>query len=237
MPRRCTALALALVTCLLTRSASGQQSTEEAVRAAIVRYVASASRASNQEVAVECGPIQGSLRQYVAVAESLYARPTDGAGTLAGKKLFVVEAMRGGVVLGRGQVLATIRRFAEVVVARRLINRHELLSVADVGLEWREVKATEGSPILRVGDVLGKRTRRIIRRDQILRAEDLELPPLVRRGDLVTMLVDAKNLTIAMKVQALQDGTCGQRIPVRAVDSRTRYMAEVKEPGLVVLRP
>ncbi len=218
-------------------AALGQQSAEESICAAIHRYVAAAADCPAQEIVVECGVIPAALRQCAVMAETLRVRPQDGTVSLVGKRLFVVEAVRGGVAEGRGLVLATIRRFAEVVVARRRLDRQEPLCVADVGLEWREVKGVRGTPMHRVADVLRKRTRHAIARGQVIRAEDLEVPPVVRRGDLVTLLVETKNLTISMKVQALQDGAGGQRIPVRAPSTNTRYMAEVKEPGLVVVRP
>jgi len=52
-------------------------------------------------------------------------------------------------------------------------------------------------------------------------------------------VVGTKNLSVTMKVTALQDGALGERIAVRAegATGRKRYLAEVKEPGLVVLKP
>ncbi len=212
---------------------------EEAIREAITRYVVQARQAPAEQIHVTCGAMPAALLAAAAGAESLRVQPANGQDQLWGKTLFAVEALRAGAVIGQGHVLATVRVFAEVVVARRRLNRHELLSVADLALEWREITKLRGSEVRTLAEALGKRTRRMVAQGEPLRYDELERPPLVRQGEVVTLLVEMKNLNLTMKATALQDGSCGDRIAVRVEGSpgRQRYVAEVKQPGLVVLRP
>jgi flagella basal body P-ring formation protein FlgA len=216
-----------------------QTSCEQAVVQAISQYVERARHLSGEEIHVTCGSIPSGLAAAVATAESLRVRPANGEAELRGKKLFNVEALRNGMVCGRGHVLATVRVFAEVVVARRRLDRKEVLSVADLALERRELTNLHTTPVRVLREALGKRTRRMIATGHILSSEDIERPPVVKQGEVVNMVVGTKNLSVTMKVTALQDGALGERIAVRAegATGRKRYLAEVKEPGLVVLKP
>ncbi|MBC7187797.1 MAG: flagellar basal body P-ring formation protein FlgA [Calditrichaeota bacterium] len=213
-----------------------QLAAERVIRQAIAQYVLKARHSSAEQIEVSCGAVPGALQTAVAAADSLRVRPTNGDTELRGKVVFSIEAERNGEVVGRGHVVATVRVFTEVVVARRRLDRNEMLSVADVGLERRELTRIGGNPVCSLAEVLGKRTRRIVPAGQVLRREDIELPPIVRRGETVTLLMTTKNLSVSLKVTALQDGVMGERITVRAEDGK-RYPAEVKEPGLVLLRP
>lgn len=242
MGRR-TALALWLWTLAATAGAAEGglcgPGRENAIREAIARYVVRTRQAPAEQMEVTCGAVPAALITAAVSADSLRVRPVNSNDQLWGKTLFKVEALSGGAVIARGHVLATVRVFAEVVVARRRLNRHELLSAADVALEWREITKLRGAAVRTLAEALGKRTKRMLAQGETLRYDELDRPPMVRQGEVVTLMVEMKNLTLSMKAMALQDGSSGDRIAVRVEGSsgRQRYFAEVKEPGLVVLRP
>ncbi|MGQ9852632.1 MAG: flagellar basal body P-ring formation chaperone FlgA [Candidatus Oleimicrobiaceae bacterium] len=216
-----------------------EPSPENAIRQAIARYVVRARQAPAEQIEVTCGAVPAALTTAAMRADSLHVRPVNSHDQLLGKTLFVVEALSGGAVTGRWYVLATVRVFAEVVVARRRLNRHELLSVADLTLEWREITKLRGAAVRTLAEALGRRTKRMVAQGETLRYDELDRPPMVKQGEVVTLMVETKNLNLTMKATALQDGSCGDRIAVRVEGNsgRQRYFAEVKEPGLVVLRP
>ncbi|MCR4438130.1 MAG: flagellar basal body P-ring formation chaperone FlgA [bacterium] len=209
---------------------------EQIVRQAIAEYVIKARQNPAEELEVSCGVVPTALQNAVKAADSLRVWPANGDADLCGKVIFSIAAQRNGEVIGQGHVLATVQVFTEVAVTRRRLDRNEMLSVAEVGLERRELTQIRGTPVCSLAEVLGKRTRRIVSAGQVLRREDIELPPVVRRGEVVTLLMTTKNLSVSLKVTALQDGAMGERIAVRSEDGK-RYAAEVKEPGLVLLRP
>jgi flagella basal body P-ring formation protein FlgA len=83
------------------------------------------------------------------------------------------------------------------------------------------------------GEVLGKRTRRAIGAKVPLRADFIELPPLVKRGDLVTIIARSNGLKITTLGQVKKKGRLGDRIPVVNLDSKKILHARVIDSNTV----
>ena len=61
----------------------------------------------------------------------------------------------------------------------------------------------------------------------------LEAPRLVRRGERVTITARADGIDVRMAGKALMDGTAGERIRVRNINSDRVIEATVASPGMV----
>mgnify|MGYP001825038479 FL=1 len=83
------------------------------------------------------------------------------------------------------------------------------------------------------GAVLGKRTRRAIGTQTPLRADLIELPPLVKRGDLVVIIAESNGLKITTLGQVKKRGRLGDRIPVANMDSKKILYARVIDSNTV----
>ena len=81
--------------------------------------------------------------------------------------------------------------------------------------------------------VIGKRTRRAIGALTPLRADSIELPPLVKRGDLVVIMAESENLKITTLGQVKKKGRLGERIPVVNLDSKKVLHAVVIDANTV----
>jgi flagella basal body P-ring formation protein FlgA len=81
--------------------------------------------------------------------------------------------------------------------------------------------------------VLGKRTRRAIGSKTALRANLVELPPLVRRGDVVLIVAETQGLKITALGQVKKKGALGDRIPVMNFDSQKVLYARVLDANTV----
>jgi flagella basal body P-ring formation protein FlgA len=84
-----------------------------------------------------------------------------------------------------------------------------------------------------LGAVLGKRTRRAIGARTPLRADLIELPPLVKRGDLVMIVAETNGLKITTLGQVKKRGRLGERIPVINMDSKKILYARVIDSNTV----
>jgi len=82
-------------------------------------------------------------------------------------------------------------------------------------------------------EVLGKRTRRAIGAKTILRADLIELPPLVNRGDMVVIIAESEGLRITARGQVKKKGRLGERIPVINFDSKKVLYALVIDSSTV----
>lgn len=80
---------------------------------------------------------------------------------------------------------------------------------------------------------IGKRTKKAIGAQTPLRANSVELPPLVKRGDLVTIIAESQSLKITTLGQVKKKGRKGERIPVINLDSKKILHAVVVDTNTV----
>jgi flagella basal body P-ring formation protein FlgA len=81
--------------------------------------------------------------------------------------------------------------------------------------------------------VLGKRTRRAIGSNTVMRANLVESPPLVKRGDVVVILAESGALRITALGQVKKKGRLGESIPVMNYDSKKVVYARVIDSNTV----
>lgn len=130
-------------------------------------------------------------------------------------------------------VPVTIRRFAEVLVAVRNLPRGKRLAATDVRLERREISRLSRGYYQQAAEIEGRMLERGIRQGRVLNPDTVTRPRLVRRGEEVTIIARAGNLTIHVKGEALMDGIEGKRIRVRNLRSKEELEATVVGPGKV----
>ena len=115
----------------------------------------------------------------------------------------------------RFPVSARVKTYEQVIVLREDFSRSHILSPDDVQYTERETTVSRGEPVKNIEDIIGKRLKRRIKSGTVLTSGDLELPPLIERGDEVTMIVNYKNIMIGCVGKAWQSGRKGDRIIVR----------------------
>ena len=70
---------------------------------------------------------------------------------------------------------------------------------------------------------------------QVIYQDNLELMPLVAKGDRVTLVYKGKRVTLSLPVEALADGAAGERITVRNLQSNKKVRATVQDSRTVVV--
>lgn len=128
---------------------------------------------------------------------------------------------------------ATIEMMVEVVVAKKLLQKHKPITEDDVVLHKMDLADLPGNVIMDLEAVLGKRTRRAIGSNTVLRADLLELPPIIQRGDIVVVVAESNGLRITALGKAKRKGRLGERIPVENFDSKKILHAEVVDSRTV----
>jgi flagella basal body P-ring formation protein FlgA len=106
-----------------------------------------------------------------------------------------------------------------VVVTARALARDTILAPGDVRLAPRDVAASGYGAFASPDDVVGQRVRRDLAEGSVLVPGLLDRPPLVRRGQEVTLEARAAGLTVRMAGIARRDGRLGETIPVQNVSS------------------
>ncbi len=120
-----------------------------------------------------------------------------------------------------------------VVVTRKPLGRYKPIGEDDIELKTMDLSDLPDDVITNPEAVLGKRTIRAIGAQVPLRADSVELPPLVKRGDLVVIIAESKGLKITTRGQVRKKGRLGEQIPVVNLDSNKLLYARVIDANTV----
>lgn len=133
------------------------------------------------------------------------------------------------------QVVVNLRQVVRVPVLTRTVSRGEEVTMGD--LEWREQEmvAAIGDLVATDADVMGKVANRTIRAGLPLRADWLEVPVVVERGDRLRVVLNSHGLSIETSAVALAQGRVGETIQVRNLRTSRLFMARVAAAGEVVV--
>jgi flagella basal body P-ring formation protein FlgA len=115
---------------------------------------------------------------------------------------------------------ATIEVLTDVVVTTKPLARLKPISEDDISMQKMDLANLPSDVITDPEAILGKRTKRAIGKQTALRAEHLELPPLVNRGDMVVIIAESEGLRITARGQVKKRGRLGERVPVINFDSK-----------------
>lgn len=132
-----------------------------------------------------------------------------------------------GQPVKRAWATVTLAVTAPVVVSRRPLARYQTLTEDDVDVELIDLTTIAGEIISDPASVVGQRMRRSIGPRIPLRADLVEMPPLVRRGDVVTIVAESSGLRVTARGEVRSLGRRGERIGVMNLGSGKTVYARV----------
>ena len=152
---------------------------------------------------------------------------------LLGKIPFSVHFDVNGKFYKRVWATATVEVLAEVVITKKPLGRHKPITEDDIELLKMDLAKLPSGVITDPEAVLGKRTKRAIGAKTVLRADQVELPPLVKRGDVVVIIAESSGLKITAMGQVKKKGRLGESIPVMNYDSKKILYGRVLDSSTV----
>jgi len=152
---------------------------------------------------------------------------------LMGKCSIAVDFSVNGHSQKKVWVTATIEILGPVVVTRKPLGRYKPITEDDIEVQTMDLADLPANIVSDPEAVLGKRTKRAVGAQIPLRTDLIELPPLVKRGDLVVILVESNGLKITTLGQVKKKGRLGERIPVVNMDSKKILHARVIDSNTV----
>ena len=159
--------------------------------------------------------------------------PTSGV-TSAFIVRFEIFTAAGGS-LGNWQMPVQAHLWREIHVARSMLKPGVSVADADIALERRDVLAlraplaefTDGDTMLEVAENVPAGSP--------LFARSVKLRPVVHRGEMTNARLEDGALSVTMKVQALEDGTPGQIIRLRNLQSARDFSGKVLNEKTVLV--
>jgi flagellar basal body P-ring formation protein FlgA len=148
---------------------------------------------------------------------------------------FSVQVLVDGQPARKITAPATIEVWSNVVVAIKPLGKFQPIQADDILVKRMNLARTPANVIMAADQVLGRRTNRNIAANTLLRTDQVEMPPVVKRGDLVEVIAESPVLKISTKAIARQNGAVGDRIPVMNLRSKKIIYAQVVNKQTVMV--
>lgn len=153
-----------------------------------------------------------------------------GAEPWHGKQTFTIQAG------GKDRAFAVDAEVAmpdAIVAAARPLAKGDIIRETDLVLVPAKRNALQKSAFRSLDEVVGQEAVRSIAAGQVLDANYVQPPVLVKRGDVVTVYAHASGVRIKTTARARQSGSKGELVEVEALADRKRYFARVSDVQVV----
>ena len=139
-------------------------------------------------------------------------------------------------VLRNIPVWVDVEALTDTVITQRQIDYGDSITAADLVLQPREITQNSHLCARTIDEVIGKKARTTLRANQPVRIDQIERVPLVKSGQMVTIIAETGVLKISVTGKAHSSGAEGdiirvqnltslKEIPARVIDSSTVQVA------------
>ncbi len=132
-------------------------------------------------------------------------------------------------------VSGRIEAMAPVIVAAATIPHGGIITKNSISILTRDIADTD-SPYVDLKELVGKKTKRVIREGSIIEHSWIDIPPMVARGQVVKIVLSSGALRVTATGIAKMNGVKNQVIRVRNISSHKLLYCRVTAPGIVEVR-
>lgn len=213
----------------ITRAAHYVESDD--VEAALKQYIRTTFALAEAEITVD----GLRIHQRLAVPtgpKTLKFKPLGSQAPL-GDTTLNLAVMQGPNKVASSRVSANIQVSAPIVILGHNVPRGRELGPDDLELAVMPINRLSGTPFFSLDQAEGLATRISLKEGAILTQKDVVLPPVVAKGDMVTILVRSRGVTLTAPGHARADGHPGDVIAVYSEETQKLLRAKVLQDGLV----
>ncbi|ABB30675.1 flagella basal body P-ring formation protein FlgA [Geobacter metallireducens RCH3] len=201
------------------------------VKAAIAEFVRQKTDGLGMETTLKRIGFQGDLKVPVGEVSFEVAAPNRWEGW--GKANLAVIVRVNDRVERNISVPVEVEALGDTVVVLRALERGDVIGAADVTVQRRDLSTLTGRVYRSADEVIGKRARMPVRANMPLRGDQLEKVPLVKSGQLVTILVENQAMRLTATGKARGNGAEGDIVMVQNLGSLKEVPARVIDAGTV----
>ena len=134
------------------------------------------------------------------------------------------------------KISGRVQTMVAVVVPTRNLNPGDLIAKSDLSTVWIRAELAPSNGVEDASALVGRTPRRPLRIDMPLRPNDAEVPVVVKRNDLVLMVMQQPGMSLTAQGKALEDGGTGSTIRVTNLQSNRIIQAIVTGAGEVAVQ-
>lgn len=181
-----------------------------------------------------------SLPESIVIEKSEYSLSVAPAVLLPNKGYagIPVEIRSNGKLIRTVMCSVIIRRFEDVCVTTRSLEKNELIQPIDITVQRMETTALDNEVIASVIAAVNTRAKRMLKANTILKSTMIEEIPAVNYNDNVVVIVRSNNLSIASSGVAREEGKIGDEVRVQRTGTREYLSGKVigKQTVEIVVR-
>ncbi|KJS30383.1 MAG: hypothetical protein VR64_16985 [Desulfatitalea sp. BRH_c12] len=178
-------------------------------------------------------PIQYSQEHALPVGhltlQATAPKHTDWLGGI----VFSVQMQIDHQTIKRVFVPAYVEVWQDVVLAAKPLGRNQPVLASDLKITRMNMARVPANAVLRTDQAIGRSANRSIAINSILRFDQIDTPPVVRRGDRVQVLAQSALLTATTQGVAQENGVAGDSIRVMNLGSKKSLQARVVDAQTV----
>jgi len=205
------------------------------IAAATVDYVLAEMPFQRQGVSVD--PVRRPPDVVLPVGQPSIEISTRPGTTFLGRTLLHALVTTGRGVSRIVTVTVNVSVEREVLVAYSYISRHEPLSEEMFRWETRDLGDIGPDAVMDLAEIVDMQASRTVSPGSVLTRRMIGVVPVVRRGDLVTMVLETPSLRITAKGEVKKDAGLGQAVTVSNSGSGRLVTGLVTGPGEVTVSP
>ena len=137
----------------------------------------------------------------------------------------------------RVRITGRVYRMIELPVLSRPVSPGDAITASDVETIAVHSDRLTQSFVMTSADLVGRTPRHSIRPGEPVRPSDVQIPILIHKGDLVTVILRTPSLSLTAEAKALDDGILGGAVHVSNTRSGRVIDAIATAPGIVSVVP
>jgi flagella basal body P-ring formation protein FlgA len=222
-------LLIALLTTLLAADANVLN--EAKVRQIVVDYLQQKTRFQDVTVQLKKLGFSGEILLPAGNASYEVVSPQEWEGWGRGALALIVRI--DDRVVKNIPLNVEVEALTDVVVATRAMERGMVVEKGDVALLKRDMATVPAKTCRNLNEVLGKRVRVGIRGNSPVRSDYLERLPIVKSGQLVTIVAENDKFRITATGKAKGNGAEGETVVVQNLNAQKELSAVVMDAKTV----
>jgi flagella basal body P-ring formation protein FlgA len=198
---------------------------EQEVRDVVTAFVITRTASMGWDVRIRRMTISDALKLPEGIIEYEIVAPQNWEGW--GNVSMAVLARQKDKLLRNIPVRIEVEALADTVVTLRQIEHGDSISASDLVLQKREITPNYSRVARKIVEIAGKKARATIKANQAVRADQVEKVPLVKSGQMVTIIAENDVMKISVAGKARSSGAEGDTVIVQNQNSLKEIPARV----------
>jgi len=151
------------------------------------------------------------------------------------KRVAIIAEQGHGKTMRRWYINTQVRWMAKVVTLNQDISARSMLDRSMLTKTKTDVAGLRGHTWSNIQDVIGLKSLRNLSNGSVILSSQFKRPPLIQRGDLVTILANVAGIKVRAEGIALKSGSRGDRMLVKNTRSNQRLQSIVQDAHTVAV--